>query len=71
MNRRSDERDHLTLQVLLLAEQEITTLLDIERRKSIHTGMTDISNDQDVKSHSQPTSVDDLTLTLQEQLSPE
>jgi hypothetical protein len=30
MNRRSDERDHLTLQVLLLAEQEITTLLDIE-----------------------------------------
>ncbi len=71
MNRRADERDHLTLQVLLLAEQEITTLLDIERRKSIHTGMADISNDQDVKSLSQPTSVDDLTRTLQEQLRPE
>src|SRR4051794_8924937 len=30
MNRRSDEREHLTLQILLLAEQEITTLVDIE-----------------------------------------
>ncbi len=71
MNRRSDERDHLTLQVLLLAEQEITTLIDIERRKSIHTGMAEIADDQDVRSLSQPTSVEDLTRTLQEQLPPE
>jgi uncharacterized membrane protein len=68
MNRRSDERDHLTLQVLLLAEQEITTLLDIERRKSIHTGMDEIANDEDVRSLSEPTSVDDLQRTLQEHL---
>ncbi len=66
MNRRSDEREHLTLQILLLAEQEITTLIDIERRKSIQTGNTEISMDRDVQSLSQPTSVDDLTRSLQE-----
>ena len=68
MNRRSDEREHLTLQVLLLAEQEITTLIDIERRKSIHTGLSEIAQDRDIASLSQPTSVDDLTRTLQEEL---
>ncbi len=68
MNRRSEEREHLTLQVLLLAEQEITTLIDIERRKSIHTGFSDIAKDRDIASLSQPTSVEDLTRTLQEKL---
>ena len=68
MNRRSDEREHLTLQVLLLAEQEITTLIDIERRKSIHTGFSDVAKDRTIESLSQPTSVDDLTQTLQEKL---
>jgi len=68
MNRRSDEREHLTLQVLLLAEQEITTLIDIERRKSIHTGFAEIAQDRDIARLSQPTSVDDLTRTLQEEL---
>ena len=68
MNRRSDEREHLILQVLLLAEHEITTLIDIERRKSIHEGNTDIAQDHNVEALSQPTSVDDLTRTLQEKL---
>ena len=68
MNRRSDERDHLTLQILLLAEQEITTLLDVERRKSIRNGMTDIANDENIKSLSEPISVDELHRTLQEHL---
>ncbi len=71
MNRRSDEREHLILQVLLLAEQEITTLIDIERRKSVHSGCTDIPKDRDVESLSQPMSVDDLTRTLQEKLAVE
>ena len=68
MNRRSDERDHLTLQILLLAEQEITTLLDVERRKSVRNGMTEIANDENVRSLSEPTSVDELQRTLQEHL---
>ena len=55
INRRSDEQEHLILQILLLAEQEIMTLLDIERRKSIHTGFSEIAKDQDIASLSQPT----------------
>lgn len=68
MSQRSDERDHLTLQVLLLAEQEITTLLDIERRKSLRNDMPEIANDEDVRSLSEPTSVDELQRKLQEHL---
>ncbi len=68
MGRRSDEREHLTLQVLLLAEQEITALIDIERRKSIHHGFADIAEDRTVQKLSQPTSVDDLSQVLQEHL---
>jgi uncharacterized membrane protein len=68
MNRRSDERDHLALQILLLAEQEITTLLDIERRKSIHNDIPDIANDENIKSLSEPTSVDELQRKLQEHM---
>jgi uncharacterized membrane protein len=66
MSRRSDEREHLLLQVMLLAEQEITTLIEIERRKSIHHNLPGIANDRDVQSLSQPTSVDDLTRRLRE-----
>ena len=68
MNRRSDEREHLTLQVLLLAEQEITTLIDIERRKSIHVGHSDIATDREIEMLSQPTQVADLTKKLQDEL---
>lgn len=68
MNRRSEEREHLMLQVLLLAEQEITTLIALERRKSLRDGDTEIAHDRDVESFSQPTSVDELTKTIQEKL---
>jgi hypothetical protein len=43
-------------------------ITSIERRKSIHTGMDEIANDEDVRSLSEPTSVDDLQRTLQEHL---
>ena len=68
MNRRSDEREHLTLQVLLLAEQEITALIDIERKKSIYNGFSEVSRDPTIERLSQPPSVDDLTETLKEHL---
>lgn len=68
MSRRSEEREHLLLQVMLLAEQEITTLIEIERRKSIHNNLPGIANDTDVQSLSQPTCVDDLTRRIRETL---
>jgi uncharacterized membrane protein len=68
MNRRSEEREHLMLQVLLLAEQEITTLIALERRKSLRDGDTEIAHDREIESFSQPTSVDELTKTIQENL---
>ena len=68
MSQRSDQREHLILQVLLLAEQEITTLLDVERRKSMHHGPADIALDPNVATLSQPTSLDDLTRGLEENI---
>jgi uncharacterized membrane protein len=68
MNRRADERDHLMLQVLLLAEKEITKLLEIEMRKSEHSGVLNLAKDEELTKLSQPTSVDELTQTISDNL---
>ncbi len=68
MNRRADERDHLMLQILLLTEKEITKLLEIEKRKSEHSGVLNLAKDEELTKLSQPTSVDELTQTISDNL---
>ncbi len=43
LSRRSDERDHLILQVLLLAEKEITAVLQIERQIAGMVGLSEVA----------------------------
>src|ERR1700678_3029751 len=45
LSRRSDERDHLILQVLILAEKEITTVLRVERQIAAKVGLTELAKD--------------------------
>src|SRR3982750_3534624 len=40
MSRRADQRDHLHLQVNLLAEKEITTMLQLQQHLMSHLGMS-------------------------------
>jgi uncharacterized membrane protein len=39
MSRQSDQRDHLNLQISLLAEQEMTSMLRLLRRMAEHVGV--------------------------------
>ena len=67
-SRRSDERDHLILQVLLLAEKEITAVLQIERQIADRVGLSEVAKDDDITQLSQTTSIDDVAQTLKESM---
>jgi len=67
-SRRSDERDHLILQVLLLAEKEVTAVLQIERQIADRIGLSEVAKDADITQLSQTTSIDDVAQTLKDSM---
>ena len=71
MSRRSDERDHLILQVLILAEKEVTAVLQLERQIAAKAGLTNLSSDAEIAKLSQKTSIDEMAETIKESLSGE
>jgi uncharacterized membrane protein len=70
-SRRSDERDHLILQILMLTEKEITASLSIERELAARLGLKEVAKDASIEQLSQPTSIDEMAETLKEHLSDE
>jgi uncharacterized membrane protein len=68
LSRRSDERDHLILQVLLLAEKEVTAVLQIERQLADKVGLSAVAEDADITQLSQKTSIDDVAQSLKESM---
>jgi uncharacterized membrane protein len=68
MSRRSDERDHLMLQVLLLTEREITAVLGMDRQIAGQVGLKKVANEKEVEQLSQQTSIDAVAQTIKENL---
>jgi uncharacterized membrane protein len=68
MMRRGEQRDHLNLQVDLLAEKEITALLQMARALCGHMGLQSIAADKDIRELSQNTSIESLHQKLEERL---
>jgi uncharacterized membrane protein len=69
MSRQSDERDHLSLQISMLAEQELTLILKLLRRVSDRLGMPPESEEERrVEKLSEETNVFELVHTLREKL---
>jgi uncharacterized membrane protein len=68
MSRRADERDHLILQILILAEREITAVLGIERQLAARMGLHKVAENEQLEQFSQDTRIDELTQKLQEHL---
>jgi uncharacterized membrane protein len=64
MSRRADERDHLNLQVDLLAEKEVTKMLQMQRLICAKLEIKDVLEDQDVKELSESTAVGSLARDL-------
>jgi uncharacterized membrane protein len=69
MSRQSDERDHLSLQISMLGEQELTLILKLLRRISERLGMPPESEEERrAEKLSEETNVFELVRTLREQL---
>ncbi len=68
IGRRSDERDHLMLQVLLLSEKETTTLLNVNREIANEVGLGVVANSREAKTLSQDISIDEMAQTIRETL---
>jgi uncharacterized membrane protein len=68
MMRRGELRDHLNLQVDLLAEKEITKVLQMVRAICGHMGLRDIMGDKEIRELSQTTSIESLSQTLEDRL---
>lgn len=68
MGHRSDERDHLMLQILLLTEKELTALLGMDRQIASEMGLTGAANSPEVRDLSQETSIADVAQTIKDNL---
>lgn len=68
MSRRAEERDHLMLQMLLLAERESTASLGMQQQMAERMGMRGIADNEEITQLSQQTSVDEVASIIKESL---
>ena len=72
LGRRSDERDHLMLQILMLTEKELTALLKMDRQIAKQVGLEKMANSSELRELSEHISIDDVAQTIAENIpSPE
>jgi uncharacterized membrane protein len=67
--KRADERDHLILQVLLLAEKEVSAAVRMNQQMARHMGLGSVSEDEEIEKLGKPTSIDEVAQTIQDSLS--
>jgi len=65
-SRRSDERDQLMLQILMLAEREITAVLGVDREIAAKMGLKEVGKNAELEELSRQTSIDEMAQTVQE-----
>lgn len=68
MARQSERRSHLDLQVSMLSEQELTTILQMLQKLCQHVGVNVDSSKQEVQSFTKTTDVHKLASELEEKL---
>ena len=66
--RRSDERNHLILQILMLTEREITAVLGVERQLADRLGLKKVATDAEIEQLVQKTPIDELAQTVKEEI---
>ncbi len=70
-SRRSDERDHLILQILMLTEKEITAALNVERQIAARIGIKEVAKDEGIEQLIQETSIDAVAREVHQHLTEE
>ena len=66
--RRSDEREHLMLQILLLTEKEVSAVVRMSQQIAEKIGLQDVGRDAEIRELGRKTSVDEVAQTIQENL---
>jgi uncharacterized membrane protein len=69
--KRADERDHLMLQILLLTERELSAVVRMNQQIADRVGIPAFSRDAEIREMAQPTSIDQVAQTIQENLTGE
>jgi uncharacterized membrane protein len=69
-SKRAEHRQQLTLQIDLLAEQEVTKTLQMLRRISEHLGIEEVTSDPETVILRTETAVDELAEELKKHLPP-
>ena len=68
LSRRSDERDHLILRVLMLVEKEVTGVLNVQRKLPVKAELPELPNNVEIAQLSQQTSIDEVAQSIKESL---
>jgi uncharacterized membrane protein len=68
MSQRADQRSHLDLQINLLAEKEVTKLLQMQKLICEHLGIEELKRDPEVEELSNLTAVDTLAHELDKKM---
>ena len=68
LGKRSDERDHLMLQILLLTEKELTAMLGLNREIASEVGLEREANTKEMREMSKPTAIDEVAQSIKEQV---
>lgn len=66
LSRRSDQRDHLMLQILLLTEKEVTAVLGVDRQIAKQVGLSRLENQAEVSELARHTSIEDVAQSIKQ-----
>jgi uncharacterized membrane protein len=68
ISRRSDEREHLMLQILMLTEKELTAVIGMNRQIAFKLGLGKVAADPDIQQLGEDTSIDEVAESIQQNL---
>lgn len=68
IGRRSEEREQLMLQILLLSEREVTAVLGIEQQIAERVGLHELARDEEITQLSKLTPIDEVAQIIQEKV---
>lgn len=66
--KRAGEREHPMLQILLLTEREVSTVVKMNQLIAERLGLPAISTDEEIREMAKPTPIDNVAQTIQENL---
>jgi len=68
LSRRSDERGHLMLQILMLTEKEVTAVIGMNRQIAVKLGLGDVGANRSIEQLGEETSIDEVAESIQQNL---